>query len=387
MSEGTRKGSGRFALLLLCAAFAVQAGARASVSAARRVARSVSAQEDGSSIRPAQAVEKVEPAALILEVARRAKAVDARRYDYTWMTKYTEREVNARGAVTGETVEVYECYPVRGEVVKKLVSRNGVPLTPREAEKELKRATKDLERAERAAAKGEGGHAAALNASAPPDPSGIPAFGPASGFQVWRGNQLSEIYVALWRFLRAGQFYAPRRVSFRGRDAILLDFRPRPDFRPANQVEQPYAKLVGRVWIDERDKAVARLEAWPAPEAWPGSQTPTGGGASAGADVRPGLPAPTVPPPPNASPGLPARTTPAPDLLPPPESAAAEPWIVYEQTRLPDGMWLESLVRIRTTPAPDLFNGIGVDYTKEVSDFRRFFTDALDVKMDEPKKP
>jgi hypothetical protein len=302
--------------------------------------------------REQQGAETIDAAALILEVARRAKASDRRRYDYTWITKHTERERNRRGEVTKETVEVYETYPVRGQTVKKLISKNGVPVSREQAERELRRAMQALERAERAEAGKAGAQASPPANDAPADASGITSFGPASGFVVRKGLKTSELYVALWRFLRAGEFYAPRRERFRERDAVVLDFRPRADFRPVNSVEQPYAKLCGTIWIDAAERAVMRLEAWPAPgqkAARTGSATRGEGGATRG-DADDGPP------------------------------------VVYEQTRLPDGMWLESLVRIKTISAPDVFNGISVDYIKEITDFRRFATIAGDV-LETPEKP
>lgn len=291
-----------------------------------------------------QGAETIDAAALILEVARRAKASDRRRYDYTWITRHTERERNKRGEVTKETVEVYETYPVRGQTVKKLISKNGVPVSREQAERELRRAMLALERAEREESKKAAAQASSPTANnALADAGGIQSFGPASGFVVRKGLKTSELYVALWRFLRAGEFYAPRRARLRERDAIVLDFRPRADFRPVNSVEQPYAKLCGTIWIDATEKAVMRLEAWPAPE----QKATRAKSATRG-----------------------ERGATSEDSSPP---------VVYEQTRVPDGMWLESLVRIKTISAPDIFNGISVDYTKEITDFRRFATIAGDV--------
>ena len=75
--------------------------------------------------------------ALIREVAQNERAMQPRRLEYTWTTKVTEREVNKRGEITKETVSVYEVYPVKGEFVRKLVSENGVPVSPEKAEEQL----------------------------------------------------------------------------------------------------------------------------------------------------------------------------------------------------------------------------------------------------------
>jgi hypothetical protein len=153
-----------------------------------------------------------------------------------------------------------------------------------------------------------------------------------------------EFSFAPWRILRAGEFFTPRRESLGGREVIVMDFRPRADFVPANDLQKPYAKLGGRVWIDVGDRTLARLEAWPrAPDAHGALQTAT-----------------------------PAR----------PNEAS----IIYEETRLPGGMWLESLVQINTTANKAVFNGVEVNTVKEARDFKRFEANAGDAKVEQQKE-
>jgi hypothetical protein len=94
-----------------------------------------------------QSAEGSETSALILEVARNEKAMLARRLEYTWTVKVTGRELNKRGEVTKQSVEVFEVYPVVGEFARKLVSRDGVPVSQERAEKELKKTAERLEKA------------------------------------------------------------------------------------------------------------------------------------------------------------------------------------------------------------------------------------------------
>ncbi|HEY0079827.1 MAG TPA: hypothetical protein VGB73_14540 [Pyrinomonadaceae bacterium] len=286
--------------------------------------------------------------ALIGEAARNGQAFHRRMFDYTWTSTHTTREVNKRGEVTKQTVEVYETYPVRGEFVKKLVSLDGSPVSKRRAERELRRVTESLERAERA------GHASREATStpqpaarAPETSSELPVYGPTSAFHGYGGGDIS---FAISRFLRAGFFHSPRRERRHEREAILLDFQPRADFRPASSIEEPYAKLAGRIWIDALDRVVVRLEAWPVEASFEAAQ------ASNPASY-------------------------------PHSSPRAEPSVVFEQTRLPDGMWLESFVRIRTTENREVFNRVRLDYTKQVGDFRRFDTTTGEARIEKPIKP
>lgn len=282
--------------------------------------------------------------ALIREVAQSERGMQPRRFEYTWTAKVTERESGKRGEIRKETVRVYEVYPVRGEFVRKLVSENGVPVSPEEAEKQFKKTVANLEKAAREDEKRYAAGAPPLPRPAP-HASGIPPFGFTNGFKFRDGLRTGEFSFAPWIVFRAGKFFAPRRESLGGREVIVLDFRPRADFVPANDSQKPYGKLGGRVWIDVADRALARLEAWPlAPN---------------------------------------ALDAPAPATLARPD----EPSVIYEETRLPDGMWLESLVRIKTTGDKAAFNGVEVDTSKEVGDFKRFEASAGDAKVEPPKEP
>jgi hypothetical protein len=277
-------------------------------------------------------------AALILEVARSERAMLARRLAYTWTATVTDRELDGRGRVKKQSVGVYEIYPVRGEFARKLISQDGVPVSRGRAEKELKKAAERLEKAAREEQKLAASKPAPTPAPAGvQNPSGLPSFGFSTGHRHSGLGGSEEISMAVWRFFRYAEFAAPRREQVRGRETIVLDFKPRADFRPADEVQKPYARLAGRLWIDAADRAVLRLEAWPAD-------------------------APSLPPTP------------------------AEPSVVFEHERLPDGVWLERLVRIKTYGHTDIFNRIELDFTKEAADFKRFAADAGDDALDSPKK-
>jgi hypothetical protein len=279
--------------------------------------------------------------ALLMEVARNERAMLRRRLEYTWTARVTDRERDRRGGVKKESVSVYEVYPVRGEFARKLVSQDGVAVSKGRAEEELRRATERLEKAAREEQK-----RAEQKAPPPPppgdaqNPAGLPSFGFSAGHRNRSGFSSSEISLSVWRFFRYGEFDSPRRERLRGRDVIVLDFRPRADFRPADELQRPYARLAGRLWIDAEDRAVVRLEAWP--------YGPQAEGAG-------------------------------------PRNAAREPSVVFEHERLPDGVWLEHLFRLQTYGHKDIFNGIELDFTKEATAFQRFAAAAGDEKLNAPK--
>jgi hypothetical protein len=286
-----------------------------------------------------QSADGSEVAALILEVARNERAMLARRLEYTWTATVTDRELDKRGGVKKQSVSVYEIYPVRGEFARKLLSQDGVPVSRGRAEKELKQAAERLEKAAREEQKRADARPAPTPSPADvQNPTGLPSFGFSTGHRHSGLGGSEEISMAVWRFFRYAEFNTPRREQVRGRETLVLDFKPRADFRPANEVQKPYARLAGRLWIDAADKTVVRLEAWPA------------------------------------------------DTRPADSAATAAPSVVFEHERLPDGVWLERLVRIKTYGHTDIFNRIELDFTKEAADFKRFASAAGDDALDAPKK-
>jgi hypothetical protein len=99
--------------------------------------------------------------------------------------------------------------------------------------------------------------------------------------------------------------------------------------------------MAGVVWIDAADKVVARLEAWPRP-------------ATTEQEV------------PSAHPD--AET------------------IVYEQMRLPNGLWVPKRIRLNAIGKAALFNGTNKDMTFEFSQYQRFNIEVEDLQP-APLKP
>ena len=272
--------------------------------------------------------------ALLMEVALKEQGMTAHRLEYTWTAKITDRELGKHGEVKKESSSLYEVYPVHGEFARKLLERDGVPVSQERADKELKKTAERLEKSAR-----EDQKRAEARPTPPPtpqtpeqlqNPAGLPSFGFTTGHRESNGFSSTEIAIAIWRFFRYCEFNGPRREILNNRETIVLDFRPRADFRPADELQRPY------VWIDAAERAVARLEAWP-------DDAPTS------ADAR-------------------------------------EPSIVFEQARVREGVWLERLVRIKTYGHKQIFNGIELDFIKEVTDFKRFSSVAGDDRVDAPNE-
>jgi hypothetical protein len=263
-------------------------------------------------------------AALLRELSANQREVDRRLDDYTFTRKVTEREMNERGELKKEKVSVYEVYPVAGvRWVHKLVAENGRPLSAERAAEESKRAAEELEKAARELDKRERQRAERA----------------AKGREEEEDNDR----VTISDFLSACEFVSPRREQFRDRDAIVFDFRPRPGFKPKTRAETLASKLSGVAWVDPEDRHIMRLEARLVEDfkasGW------------MGVSIRPG-------------------------------SA-----FVFEQTRLPDGVWLPRFSQVNASAKVLFVAGIQVNRTNEFGDYKRFSVKTGDDRLDSPDKP
>ncbi|HKR15306.1 MAG TPA: hypothetical protein VJT15_24785 [Pyrinomonadaceae bacterium] len=195
---------------------------------------------DDRTFDPPAATEKLDVAELLREVGRNQDELDQRVSEYAFTQTETDKELTSKGELKKQTVKVYEIYPLPNrEAVRKLISENGVPLSPEKAAKEEKRVQDEFTKAEREREKDEV-QAAKRRAE-----------------REKKANEGTEISP----FLRACEFVSPRREQWAGRDTIVFDFRPKPGFNPKNREDSLISKLVGVIWIDPVDKQVIRLEA------------------------------------------------------------------------------------------------------------------------------
>ncbi|HEY6216770.1 MAG TPA: hypothetical protein VIW74_08880 [Pyrinomonadaceae bacterium] len=189
---------------------------------------------------PPGAKETLDVVSLLREVGQNQDALENRVAEYAFKQTETDREITSKGELKKETVKVYEVYPLPNrEPVEKLISENGVPLSPERAAKEERRVQEEFEKAEREKDK---------------DEKKVAQRRAEREKKESEGTEISP-------FLKTCEFVSPRRELLSGREAIVFDFRPRPGFKPKTREESLIAKLIGVVWIDPVDKQVIRLEA------------------------------------------------------------------------------------------------------------------------------
>ena len=150
---------------------------------------------------------------------QREEAISLYTYDVTEVREQLDRD----GRVRRREIRAYEVFHVKGRPVRRLVARDGRPLEGKQREKEERRA---------------GELASALRA------------GTATSEQP--GVRLSSV-------LERYDFSAIGREAMDERCALVFDFAARPgDF--ALERDGLLRRLAGRLWVDEAEEAVARVE-------------------------------------------------------------------------------------------------------------------------------
>lgn len=172
--------------------------------------------------------------ALMHEVEARQRAAEQAAKDYIYRSVQTTQEMDGHGTAKKTEVNEYDVFWISGVPVHKLVKKDGRELSADEAKKESERidkeAAKAKEKREREDAKGK-----------ETDP---------------RGND--EVTVS--RLLELGSFSNPRRIQMSGRDTIAVDYTGDPNAKTNNRAESVIRDMTGTVWVDEQDKAIARIE-------------------------------------------------------------------------------------------------------------------------------
>jgi len=163
---------------------------------------------------------------LMHEVMNHQKELEKVRESYTYSSTQTVEDIDAKGSVTKtETLENDDFF-VNGHAIERIVKKNGQPLSEHDQQKETERITKLVEKAQK-----------------------TPADQPLEGPSITVSRVLDLMAVS-----------NERRVTYRGRPAIVFDFVGRKDAKTHGIAEDASKKLKGTIWIDEADRQVAHLE-------------------------------------------------------------------------------------------------------------------------------
>jgi hypothetical protein len=202
--------------------------------------------------------------ALLKEVGKNEDEIDRLLEKYTYTETVTSREFDSNGQMKVKETETFELTFYKGARIRRLVAKNGKPLSPKEeadvqkdVEKRIREVEKreaEKERKEREVARKASGNPDGKSPGGDPDgnPGGAPPSDPDDGRE--QRPTIADV-------LRASKLVNPRRERFRGRNVIVFDFEPLPGYKPRKNYEKLFGKMAGAIWVDPMDKQVARVEA------------------------------------------------------------------------------------------------------------------------------
>ena len=261
---------------------------------------------------------------LLKELQTNEDRVEAILENYSFTQKSISRELGKDGVLREKDSETLQLSFYKGNRIRRTIEKDGKPLSEKQQANEDKNVQKRVAEIEKEIAKKE---ARTVSQSKNGTPDG-------------EGQRISIAEV-----LRASQLVNPRRERFRGREVVVFDFEPNPnfDFKNAKSFLKFFGKTAGVMWIDEEDKQVARLEAVLF------DNFKIGGGFLA--NLKKG-----------AS-------------------------FALEQTRINDEIWLPSVADINLSVKVLLVKGININQIIKSYDYRKFATEVKDSKVDEIKQP
>ncbi|MGH9831869.1 MAG: hypothetical protein ACREBD_33710 [Blastocatellia bacterium] len=213
-----------------------------------------------------QSVENIDIAEFLREcrVASAKKIAESNRQleNYTFKVRKAYSKQSKSGELE-EHSEVAEVYPPpfrtpRGGGRFKssvLIEKDGQPVSPERVEKERLKVGRNLEKFER--------ESDPITELPPAKPDSMAWF----SFSVVK-NVIAMPFANERTDFRGDEFFdqcefdKPRRENVGGRETIALRFSPRPD-AVFSETTKYLSKFEGVIWIDEADKFIFRLAAWP----------------------------------------------------------------------------------------------------------------------------
>jgi len=184
--------------------------------------------------------------ALLEEVRNNEDKIDEILEHYSYTETTSKRELGKDGIMREKESETFELTFYKGRRISRRIEKNRKPLSEKDAEEELKRFEKRVREIEKEEAEKE--KKAQKERDADQQKNG------ASDSEKGQRVSIADV-------LRASNLVNPRRERYKGRDVIVFDFEPKPNYKPQKDYEKFFGKLAGAIWVDPNDKQVIRVEA------------------------------------------------------------------------------------------------------------------------------
>jgi hypothetical protein len=237
--------------------------------------------------------------------------------DYTYLDREVEHKLDGKGQIKSTEVKTYEILEIYGEQVQRLIAKDDKPLGAKEAAKEEEKIQKIIDKRKNE----------------------------SEDARRKREQKAEKEREDGRKFVRevadAYDFKLVGTEQVGGRPAWVIDGEPRPGFEPHMKESKFLSKFHGRVWIDQGDLQLAKMDieaidtvsvGWVLARIHKGTR------------------------------------------------------VVLEQTRVNDEVWLPRHLAFKLDARVALFKGFNLDGEQEYRDYKKFRTSSKIVGMGEVKE-
>ena len=162
---------------------------------------------------------------------------------YTYTAKETEHRLSKNGELKKSEVSVYEVYPSfeEGMTYRRLISKDGKPVTAKELERQDRAHDKKVLEKQRKLER-EGADERARR-------------------QAKEAEERRKEDAAIDELFRLYQVDMEGRQILDGHPALVLRFRPKPGYKTKTSEAKILRRIAGRAWFGEEDRQLIRVEA------------------------------------------------------------------------------------------------------------------------------
>jgi hypothetical protein len=177
----------------------------------------------------------------VREIVRKSVELDQanwhRMRDYTWVARNTERHLDSNGRTKSVDTEAWETLVLYGAPHRRIVERNGKPLSPDEQRKQQEKLDKAIAKLDRETPDQRQRRMAELEKQRQKDREFL--------------REIPEMY----------DFRLEGDAKVDGYDAWVIAATPKVGYQPKLRDAKPLLKIKAKVWIDKAEYQWVRLEA------------------------------------------------------------------------------------------------------------------------------
>lgn len=175
------------------------------------------------------------------EIVRKSVELDQadwqRAKDYTWMAQETDRNLDLAGRVKSVKSEEWETVILDGEPHRRMLKRDGKPLSPADQKKEQEKLDKVVARMEHETPEQKARRAAEYDKERQKDRDFL--------------REVPELY----------DFHLDGSDQIDGHEVWVITATPKAGYEPKRRDARPLLKTRAKLWVDKQEYQWARLEA------------------------------------------------------------------------------------------------------------------------------